>query len=252
MKKSILSAFTAALVLGTAFAGTSVQALHDPLLSKNPETTPQLGTVVLVKVPNQEVKDSVHAFAQAWQHATTRIAEVKAKQAEGKELTKNEKKWLESNRVNNYGDYFRTDIYSFVHGLEFVLNWIAENDGIQEYNYETMPGKDPKTGTDMKHGYTNSYGWNVMRGMADRLIEITKKQQDEGGVKSDEEAAALENAILTVMVEDQEHVANEELRHYMNEGVWFTTKQVVKDKHITEPTEQEDHTVDLWQAINRK
>ena len=30
MKKSILSAFTAALVLGTAFAGTSVQALHDP------------------------------------------------------------------------------------------------------------------------------------------------------------------------------------------------------------------------------
>ncbi len=91
MKKSILSAFTAALVLGTAFAGTSVQALHDPLLSKNPETTPQLGTVVLVKVPNQEVKDSVHAFAQAWQHATTRIAEVKAKQAEGKELTKNEK-----------------------------------------------------------------------------------------------------------------------------------------------------------------
>lgn len=132
------------------------------------------------------------------------------------------------------------------------MNWNAENDGIQEYNYETMPGKDPKTGTDMKHGYTNSYGWNVMRGMADRLIEITKKQQDEGGVKSDEEAAALENAILTVMVEDQEHVANEELRHYMNEGVWFTTKQVVKDKHITEPTEQEDHTVDLWQSINRK
>ena len=72
------------------------------------------------------------------------------------------------------------------------MNWNAENDGIQEYNYETMPGKDPKTGTDMKHGYTNSYGWNVMRGMADRLIEITKKQQDEGGVKSDEEAAALE------------------------------------------------------------
>ena len=34
---------------------------------------------------------------------------------------------------------------------------------------------------------------------------------------TDDEAQALEDAILDVMAKDQENVSNEELRHYMNE-----------------------------------
>ena len=45
---------------------------------------------------------------------------------------------------------------------------------------------------------------------------------------TDEEAQALEDAMLDIMAQDQEHVSNEELRYYMNEAVWFATKQTVK------------------------
>ena len=37
-----------------------------------------------------------------------------------------------------------------------------------------------------------------------------------------------EDAMLDIMAQDQEHVSNEELRYYMNEAVWFATKQTVK------------------------
>ena len=34
---------------------------------------------------------------------------------------------------------------------------------------------------------------------------------------TDDEAQALEDAILDILAQEQEHVSNEELRHYMNE-----------------------------------
>ena len=67
-------------------------------------------------------------------------------------------------------------------------------------------------------GFTNSYGYNVLRGMTDRINEIIQKQKEVGGPMTDDEAQALEDAILDVMAQDQEHVSNEELRHYMNEN----------------------------------
>ena len=91
-----------------------------------------------------------------------------------------------------------------------------------EYSYYTFPKYDKD------QGYTNSYGYNVLRSMVDRMNELLQKQKAVGGPLTDEEAQALEDAMLDIMAQDQEHVSNEELRYYMNEAVWFATKQTVK------------------------
>ena len=62
-----------------------------------------------------------------------------------------------------------------------------------------------------------------------------KNKRPFGGPLTDEEAQALEDAMLDIMAQDQEHVSNEELRYYMNEAVWFATKQTVKNMSAEEP-----------------
>ena len=94
-------------------------------------------------------------------------------------------------------------------------------------------------------------GYNVLRGMVDQINEIIQKQKEVGGPMTDDEAQALEDAILDVMAKDQVNVSNEELRHYMNETIWFAAKQTVKNKASEEPTVQDEHVVNLREAINR-
>ena len=125
------------------------------------------------------------------------------------------------------------------------LNWNGENRNKNEYEYFETPKYNEKD------GFTNSYGYNVLRGMVDQINEIIQKQKEVGGPMTDDEAQALEDAILDVMAKDQENVSNEELRHYMNETIWFAAKQTVKNKASEEPTVQDEHTVDLSEAINR-
>ena len=148
-------------------------------------------------------------------------------------------------KSHNYADYFRTHSLGRVHGFETALNWNGENRNKNEYEYFETPKYNEKD------GFVNSYGYNVLRGMVDRINEVVQHQKQVGGPMTDDEAQALEDAILDVMAKDQENVSNEELRHYMNETIWFAAKQTVKNKASEEPTVQDEHTVDLREAINR-
>ena len=53
-------------------------------------------------------------------------------------------------------------------------------------------------------GFTNSYGYNVLRGMTDRINEIIQNKKKLAVLRTDDEAQALEDAILDVMAKDQE------------------------------------------------
>ncbi|MDE8714997.1 hypothetical protein PZH35_11940, partial [Veillonella atypica] len=66
---------------------------------------------------------------------------------------------------------------------------------------------------------------------------------------TDEEASALEDSILDIMAHDQENVNNDELRHYMNDTIWFAAKQTVKNNASEEPCGEDEHEVDLRAAI---
>ncbi len=49
---------------------------------------------------------------------------------------------------------------------------------------------------------------------------------------NDNEAQDLEDVILDVLAQEQEHVSNEELRHYMNETIWSLLNKPVKTKQV--------------------
>ncbi len=72
------------------------------------------------------------------------------------------------------------------------------------------------------------------------LLTKSSKKKEVGRPMTDDEAQALEDAILDVIAQEQEHVSNEELRHYMNETIWFAAKQTVKNKAIEEPTAEDE------------
>ena len=247
MKKSTLLAFTAAVLFGSGvFHVNAASATYDdPLLLPNPAKAPTTGSVVLVPVASPQAVQSIHEFVKAWENAEKHIALAESKKNNHQALTKEEAKWLHSKDKHNYADYFRKHSLGYVHGQETALNWNGENRNKNEYEYFEMPKYNKED------GFTNSYGYNVLRGMTDRINEIIQKQKEVGGPMTDDEAQALEDAILDVMAQDQEHVSNEELRHYMNETIWFAAKQTVKNKASEEPTVQEEHVVNLREAINR-
>ena len=247
MKKSTLLAFTAAVLFGSGVfhVNAASATFDDPLLLPNPAKAPTTGSVVLVPVASPQAVQSIHEFVKAWENAEKHIALAESKKNNHQALTKEEAKWLHSKDKHNYADYFRKHSLGYVHGQETALNWNGENRNKNEYSYYTFPKYDKD------QGYTNSYGYNVLRSMVDRMNELLQKQKAVGGPLTDEEAQALEDAILDVMAKDQENVSNEELRHYMNETIWFAAKQTVKNKASEEPTVQDEHTVDLREAINK-
>ena len=248
MKKSTMLAFTAAVLMSAASLtghAASAPTYDDVLIVKNPVMTPQLGSVVLVPVASPQTVAAVHDYVKAWQNAEINIAKAKVKYDDHKQLTKSEKIWLHSYDQHNYADYFRTHSIGRVHGQEVFMNWNGENRNKNEYEYFETPKYNEKD------GFVNSYGYNVLRGMVDRINEVVQHQKQVGGPMTDDEAQALEDAILDILAQEQEHVSNEELRHYMNETIWFAAKQTVKNKASEEPSMQDEHVVNLREAINR-
>lgn len=240
-------AFAAAILMSTASLtghAASAPTYDDQLILKNPKTAPSTGITVLVPVASPQAVSAIHDYVLAWQNANEHIAIAKAKVENKEQLTKADKKWLHSMDKHNYADYFRTHTLGRVHGIEVALNWNGENRNKNEYNYFDMPKYNKED------GFVNSYGYNVLRSMTDQINEVVQQQKQVGGPMTIEEAQALEDAILDIMAAEQEHVSNEELRHYMNEVVWFGAKETVKNKASEEPTAQDDHVVDLKKAIN--
>ena len=219
MKKSTLLAFTAAVLFGSGVfhVNAASATFDDPLLLPNPAKAPTTGSVVLVPVASPQAVQSIHEFVKAWENAEKHIALAESKKNNHQALTKEEAKWLHSKDKHNYADYFRKHSLGYVHGQETALNWNGENRNKNEYSYYTFPKYDKD------QGYTNSYGYNVLRGMTDRINEI--------------------------IAQDQEHVSNEELRYYMNEAVWFATKQTVKNMSAEEPSVGDMHEINLREAI---
>ena len=173
MKKSTLLAFTAAVLFGSGvFHVNAASATYDdPLLLPNPAKAPTTGSVVLVPVASPQAVQSIHEFVKAWENAEKHIALAESKKNNHQALTKEEAKWLHSKDKHNYADYFRKHSLGYVHGQETALNWNGENRNKNEYSYYTFPKYDKD------QGYTNSYGYNVLRSMVDRMNELIQKQK---------------------------------------------------------------------------
>ena len=94
-------------------------------------------------------------------------------------------------------------------------------------NYETFLNKHNEKATEAVNGYSNSYGWNVLRSVRQDALSNVKAVLDQQGETVRGEDIA--KAILAAASNNAETVNNEELRYYINELVWYTAKQTVKE-----------------------
>ena len=79
--------------------------------------------------------------------------------------------------------------------------------------------------------------------MVDPMNGLLPKQKAVGGPLTDEEAQALEDAMLDIMAQDQEHVSNEELRYYMNRSSLVCLQNKLKNMSAEEPSVGDMHEV---------
>ena len=106
-------------------------------------------------------------------------------------------------------------------------NWNGDNKYEHSGNYETFLNKHNEKATEAVNGYSNSYGWNVLRSVRQDALSNVKAVLDQQGETVRGEDIA--KAILAAASNNAETVNNEELRYYINELVWYTAKQTVKE-----------------------
>lgn len=228
-KQIILTALACMMTVTTAFAE------KDVLLETNPANAIVGTDDYLVETVRPETAEQIMAFAQQWAHAREVIATAKEHQMSGT-LTETDKLWLDSDvkkilkREYSYASLFDDRIIGRVHFYERSHNWNGENEGIQTYNYVTYKG----AGNQGSEYYTNSYGFNVLRTMADAM-RTSMYAAEVSDLQGDAFAEDVKNRLTSILEQTQSTVQNDELRYYVNNTVWYATKQVVKERRMMEP-----------------
>ena len=232
----------------TALAAMScvmvVQAAPDELISARlANETLAVATAhnTLVPAVKGDTKVAVEAFVHAWAIADQKIAMAKDRQAKGEALTKAEQGWLTSQSKHNYADAFVLHMNNRVKFFERAHNWNGDNETARTYRYETLPGyQDGK--------YTNSYAVDELQSLAKDVNQVVS---DAAAVVPHDAVwqDALSSKMLDIVTSHQGRITNDELRSYVNETIWYASKQAVKDMEADQPSLQETHHVDLWKAI---
>ena len=183
----------------------------DPLLSANPATAQVGSPYYLVESVSPETAEAIDDFAEQW--AISR--ENKVDQDKVSDAT---------NTHKSYARLFDDHIIGRVHFYERSHNWNGENEDDKYYNYVMYPGAHNKG----SHAYTNSYGFNVLRSMADTM-RTAMYELESSALEGDDFKQAVKERLTSIMENTQQTVYNDELRYYINQTVWYTTKQVVKE-----------------------
>lgn len=246
MKRKIaLGILALCMAMPTAFAE------RDVLLETNPADAVVGTPDYVIETVRPQTKEAIHAFAAQWANARAKYAEAKQHEAEGT-LTDTDKAWLKVEKENtwtyrdshSYARLFDTHIIGRVHFYERSHNWNGQNEGDKEYNYMTYPGAHNQ-GEDK---YVNSYGFNVLRTMADKM-RASMYEAAQGDLQGQAFIDDVDNRLTSIIEDTQKTVQNDELRYYINQTVWYTTKQVKKERKHIEPDPKKYHVVDLAKAM---
>lgn len=245
--KAGLMALALLLAMPTAFAE------HDVLLETNPATAIVGADNYLIPSVFPDTRDAIHTMVQQWADSRAAIQAAYQHTKDQGSVTKVDQAWLDADQANraigkrhSYSELFDTHIIGRVHFYERSHNWNGENRDSKEYNYFTYKG----AGADTPNGYVNSYGFNVLRTMADKM-RSSMKEAERSNLQGQAFVEDVEQRLLSIMEETQSTVHNDELRYYVNSTVEYTAKQVTKErKKHDEPIEQVTHKVDLRKAIH--
>ena len=204
MKKIVL---TAAL-LATATSGFAMgDALFD---QKNPAhiVTPAVGYEVEAVTPETQ-------------------ADLVARHERGERLTDRQYRYAEHDVNHEFLRVLDRNLTNRVEFFKRAHNWNGDNKYEHTANYQVFLNKHNEHGTEAVNGYSNSYGWNVLRGVRQDALNNVKAVFDQKGEGTTGED--IVNALSQAAAKQAFTVDQEELRFYINELVWYTAKQTAKE-----------------------
>lgn len=215
-------------VLGAVSA--PAMAMPDELLTEGVYKAKNVAVSSYTSVPNEDTIAAVQEFVQLWAYTDEQVKLAKLHQQEGK-MTDADREWIRFSRRHNpvkmlsYHLERRLEFYQRAH------NWNAENKYNRYYNYVMQPKQDTDLIDTPSKGYTNSYGWNVLAEEVQRVESVIENHDD-----------IIDVSTMTVNIMDAsknvgESIDNEELRYYLNEILWFSSKQTAKElfNHAPKP-----------------
>ncbi len=221
MKKLVL---TAAL-LATATSGF---AMGDTLFDqKNPAhiVTPAVGYEIQVTTP--ETVEALEELGVTLERVYEVHKDLVYRHERGERLTDRQHRYAEHDVNHEFLRVLDRNLTNRVEFFKRAHNWNGDNKYEHTANYQVFLNKHNKHAKEAVNGYSNSYGWNVLRAVRQDALDNVKAVFDQKGedtrgediVKAMEQAA--EKNALTVN--------SEELRFYINELVWYTAKQTAKE-----------------------
>ena len=221
MKKLVL---TAAL-LATATSGFAMgDALFD---QKNPAhiVTPAVSYEIEVATP--ETVEALEELGGTLERVYGVHKDLMYRHERGERLTDRQHRYAEHDVNHEFLRVLDRNLTNRVEFFKRAHNWNGDNKYEHTANYQVFLNKNNTDAKEAVKGYSNSYGWNVLRAVRQDALDNVKAVFDEKGENTRGEdivqamkQAAEKNAVT---------VNSEELRFYINELVWYTAKQTAKE-----------------------
>ena len=212
MKKLVL---TAALLV----TATSGFAMGDALFDqKNPAhiVTPAVGYEIEMATP--ETVEALEELGGTLERVYGVHKDLVYRHERGERLTDRQHRYAEHD-VNH--EFLRVLDRNLTNRVEFFRrahNWNGDNKYEHTANYQVFLNKNNTDAKEVVKGYSNSYGWNVLRAVRQDALDNVKAVFAQKGENTRGEdivqamkQAAEKNAVT---------VNSEELRFYINELVW--------------------------------
>ena len=208
---------------------SSTNVTNDTLLTQG-DVAQKTDDIAMIPVPSVKTRNAIYSYAVRWVESNNKLAAIQEKQHNGETLSARESAFLQSRAKHNYAERMEHHLKYRVEGLKRAHNWNGKHEEQRQYNYEYQKAYNDKD------GYTNSYGWNVLNSVEEKIdaniAEVAKHDNKDITVDM------IYQAVLSPLEEANGLVNNDELRSYINNVVWFASMQSVKEMYFDEGTQE--------------
>lgn len=221
MKKLVL---TAAL-LATATSGF---AMGDELFDqKNPAhlVTPAVGYEIQVTTP--ETVQALEELGLTLERAYEVHNDLVQRHEKQEPMSDRKHRFVEHDVNQDFLTVLDRNLTNRVEFFKRAHNWNGDNKYEHTANYQVFLNKHNEKATEAVNGYSNSYGWNVLRSVRQDALDNVKAVFEQKGEET--KAEDIVNAMVHAATKNALTVNSEELRYYINELVWYTAKQTAKE-----------------------
>ena len=230
MKKLVL---TAAL-LATATSGF---AMGDELFDqKNPAHLVTTAVGYEIQVTTPETVQALEELGLTLERAYDVHNDLVQRHEKQEPMSDRKHRFVEHDVNQDFLTVLDRNLTNRVEFFKRAHNWNGDNKYEHTANYQVFLNKHNEKATEAVNGYSNSYGWNVLRAVRQDALDNVKAVFEQKG--EDTHGEDIVAAMKQAAEKNALTVNSEELRFYINELVWYTAKQTAK-----ETNKQLDHVL---------